>query len=109
MIGIIIAIILLVVIIIGYFMITKKLLINGTCVYLTYDGKKYTCNCNNMSMNDCKSNKGTYSDDKKCDATTSNNICQKSLGSCLTSTTCTYPTTKENCSNGTWSQGNSCR
>jgi uncharacterized protein (UPF0333 family) len=107
--GIIIAIILIIVIIIAYFVIKNKLSTNGTCVYLTYSDKKYTCNCNNMSENNCNNNKGTYSNDKKCDATISNSICQKSLGSCLTSTTCTYPTTKENCTNGTWTEGNSCR
>ncbi len=83
----------------------------GQCVYVTASSGSgnYVCNCAKGDIqDDCASKQGLYDQAENCSGDFMT-ICEtKLLGSCVTTSSCTFPTTKEDCK-GTWSLGNSCK
>ncbi len=83
----------------------------GQCIYVTSSGTTYNCNCSRgMSQKDCTNNNGLYDAAGICDSSFVA-ICQNQLlGSCTTSVSCFFPSTKDVCtsSSGSWTPGNTC-
>lgn len=84
-----------------------------SCIYVTSpDGINYTCTCSSGSAeSDCATKNGLWNSTSRCDDSFGDKCRSQLLGTCKTSNSCFYPTTKEVCSKngGTWDMGkNSC-
>jgi len=85
--------------------------VKGQCVFAASkaQGSGYTCECTtSMTKNDCDSKQGVYDSSAKCDGDFSSICTSQLLGSCKMTSSCTFPTLKQDCSQGTWTAGNSC-
>jgi hypothetical protein len=81
----------------------------GRCVYVTMSDGNYVCNCSKGdTKSHCDGNNGIYDATSDCSGDFLTICKTQILGSCKSSTTCTYPTTSDACTSGTFTLGDIC-